>query len=306
LNFENFPVSNVESTNAKKTCKNVGGELKVYTVTDQEIYKYYHDFITAIDYPSHDGFNSYIISSLTKDEVKILLSGVGGDEIFGGYPFYSEIMNARSSMLSYVQGRCFDRLPNRFTRKWRFNCLDIKDAIMLQRCIEPREVVHKRRLIPNEKFNLTKLREFEFQFYLRDTLLRDIDAVSSANGQEVRPVFLDNNLVDFVNNVNESFVFQKNRVKPILVDALADFVPNFISSGKKTGFNMPYANWLNGVLNSRACGDIEKLKEYYSDNGLWENMIAETKKRISNRKAQQRDWAVVVLSSWLCARMDLT
>ena len=94
---------------------------------------------------------SFLISYYTSEECKVLLSGVGGDELFMGYPFYMDILNRSYSIFGILMGYLHDLVPSRYTRQHRFNGLDLKDCISLQRIQSRKSFLWKWRRLPSKK-----------------------------------------------------------------------------------------------------------------------------------------------------------
>jgi asparagine synthase (glutamine-hydrolysing) len=92
----------------------------------------------------------------------------------------------------------------------------------------------------------------EAEGYLRDTLLRDADAMGMAHGLEVRPVLLDHELAGYVFALPARHKLSRGRTKPLLTDALAGVLPEEIVHRRKMGFELPLNAWLGTVLRERA------------------------------------------------------
>ena len=107
-------------------------------------------FIDSIDQPCFDGINNYIISEKASEFVKVALSGLGGDEIFGGYPHFSTISESISLAASF-QNRILQKInhlrPNRFTKKYEYIGFSASEATAYQRSIykDSNDVLKSRR-----------------------------------------------------------------------------------------------------------------------------------------------------------------
>ena len=137
--------------------------------------------------------------------------------------------------------------------------------------------------------------------YLRDTLLRDNDAVSMWYGLEVRPVLLDQTLVQLALQLPDNFKVRDGRLKAVFIDSVRDLLPIEVWQRKKTGFELPVVRWMNGVLQP----------QIYD---LWKTEAAITiftPKFVQNqlRKAEcfqleRRDWLLFILLSWLQNKLE--
>lgn len=100
-----------ETTYARAIAGRFKTEHTEAVVTAQDVLNDLDEIIWALDQPSHDGVNTYFVSRLAKSSVTVALSGLGGDELFGGYPFF----NFYSQLRRY--GELWRRLPGGL-RKW--------------------------------------------------------------------------------------------------------------------------------------------------------------------------------------------
>jgi asparagine synthase (glutamine-hydrolysing) len=231
----------------------------------------------GLDQPSVDGSNTYIVSEAARRNVTVALSGLGGDELFAGYPHFARFArrpgnaaNGARGLRNLVGERITSMLPGR-----------VRYAIH-ERTDTPAERLASFRLLADERRRSSAVtREFRGSFepataaartalllrpeldpiaqvsyaelngYLRDTLLRDADAMSMTHGLEIRPVLLDHELVEFAFSLPAEYK-NSERPKRILVDALVDLLPTEIVSRPKTGFELPLGAWLQGPLRGRA------------------------------------------------------
>jgi asparagine synthase (glutamine-hydrolysing) len=183
--------------------------------------------------------------------------------------------------------------------------MDISDALREVRSVyrlQAREHVLKKPRVLEQQNNLyssgsalERISLAEVNGYLRDTLLRDVDAISMWHSLEVRPVLLDYPLVEFALGLPDDYKIRHGRFKAIFVDAVKDLIPSEVWQRRKTGFDIPLAHWMNGVLKPHI-------------NGLWESPSArmifndrylkEMKRKSERGQLHRRDWLPVVLVSW--------
>jgi asparagine synthase (glutamine-hydrolysing) len=98
---------------------------------------------------------------------------------------------------------------------------------------------------------VTQMSLVEVHTYLRDTLLRDADAMSMAHSLEVRPVLLDHPLATFLVALPPEAKLQGGVAKRIFVDALRDLLPVEILARPKRGFDLPLLDWIDSELRDR-------------------------------------------------------
>jgi asparagine synthase (glutamine-hydrolysing) len=138
----------------------------------------------------------------------------------------------------------------------------------------------------------------EMRCYLASTLLRDADSVSMARSLEVRVPFLDTPLVEFVNSLPDAARHDPARHKALLVDAMADLLPEEVAQQKKRTFTLPWEEWLRGSLRPRvekSFGEIAPaLAPHLRAEGVrtvWANFL-------EGKTSWSRPWSLYVLNEW--------
>ncbi len=296
-----------ETAMATKTAKYLNTKHTNIKIDDNYILDIFDDFILSMDQPSIDGINTYIVSKETSKKVKVALSGLGGDEIFAGYQHFAKI-----NKFSAKNKNIFIRLvaylnkyrPNRFTNNFQFYGMDENNAVILQRTInkELDEILKNNSTVQYKKsnsFNLSSVQKIsrqEIDNYLLNTLLRDSDVLSMTHSLEVRPVLLDHKLVEFVFNLPDEFKIRNGKLKSIFVDSVKDIIPEDICHRSKIGFEMPFAKWMNGVLNDNFKKVIENK---YAKNIFKANLLNVIKKRIDSRTTKKNDWMIFIFLNWI-------
>ena len=138
--------------------------------------------------------------------------------------------------------------------------------------------------------------QMELDGYLRNTLLRDSDAMSMAHGLEVRAPFLDHHLVAAAASVYGHDKIAGERNKPLLAAAVSE-LPDLVTRRRKTGFRLPFDAWLRGPLCGWAAGSVEVGADGLSSaesRRIWKLFLGR-----SRTVSWSRAWALVVLASWL-------
>ena len=213
-----------------------------------------------MDLPSTDAINTYIVSDyVAGNGFKVVLSGLGADEVFGGYPIfrdYSMVRTAagiprwlRSLIMATGKARhLLDDVPRE------------KDGEMLSMWWRRTWPGRKLRNIGFEAQNFARepappLRDAmaelswgEISHYMRDTLLRDSDAMSMSHSLEMRVPFLDTPLVTRVLAYPARVKFKADRPKDLLLRATQDLLPEEIWNRPKMGFSLPMRPWMLGPL----------------------------------------------------------
>jgi len=207
--------------------------------------------------------------------IKVWLSGVGGDELFGGYPSFHRLRTLQKVSLglqmvlpSAVRKGLNTFLPNqlRLSRLCHLGAAGDAQVRAYQAARNPipwgslLPLLSNKELYPsaddfsfldrlyptpqsdNDAFQSASI--LEANVYMASQLLRDIDNFSMAHSLESRAPFLDHNLFAFVLGLPERFKIAEGRKKPLLVDALMKPLPSLIATQPKRGFTFPVELWL--------------------------------------------------------------
>ena len=295
-----------ETDVAERTARFLGTNHHTIKIDDIYISEIIDDFIESLDQPSIDGINTYVVSRETAKDLKVALSGLGGDELFAGYPHYASILNSIYMKNNSLEkfGRWINRKrPNRFTNKYRFAGMTEEEALEGQRKIidnldyvllkieEKEKISHDKRLS-----SIQKLSAEEVGGYMLNTLLRDNDVLSMASSLEVRPILLDHKLAELAFSLADNFKIRDNRLKAVFVDSVKDIVPNEVWQRKKSGFEMPFASWMNGKLNGKF---LEMVCGNKASCVFTQSYLKNLKKRINSKNIKRSDWISFVFLSWL-------
>lgn len=277
-----------ETIRATQISKHLGLRHKNILLDPKKIISELPEIFDQIDQPSADGINTYIVSAAAKKVgLKVAISGLGGDELFIGYP-------SLRSLYSYsIVNKIFRLLP-KFLRNHIFTFLYRKNLSMhrkkvlylLLKCENDKEIYQLSRavLLPkdvseicdaniqretdsgNEKIKdkINQFSAYEINNYLNNTLLHDADRMGMANSIEIRVPLLDYKLVETVFAVPGK---DKIKLKPksLLTKPFASLLPPSFLNYKKKGFVLPFEQWLRGELKSYcdehlSAASIKKIK----------------------------------------------
>ena len=258
-----------------------GAQHRSYIVTENEFSNSLPDILEAMDQPSNDGINSYFISKYAKEYgLKAVLSGIGADELFGGYPsFYRNETLLRSRLIPKFMFGLANLFPDDKRKKITF--LQLKNAMgnylfnrgffipaqiaQLLDCTENEiwQLIEKiafpgfvNKLNPQEQVSYT-----EINLYMQNQLLKDTDYMSMWHSVEVRVPFLDKELMATMYSIHPSVRYNSSQIKHLLIKAFEKELPTSIWQRPKQGFTFPFEKWMKNInLNSVATGNGEKLK----------------------------------------------
>jgi asparagine synthase (glutamine-hydrolysing) len=229
-------------------------------------------FLEASDQPSIDGFNTFCVSKLAHDHgLKVVLSGVGGDEIFGGYQSFQlvpRMVNASRMLdparpLRRVAGRVLQRgfTSARTNRLGQFLCdvpitaaaywatrgiftpQEVQRLLPRYGCTESGTETQLAMYVPAQPTLLDEISYLEIARYMRNQLLRDSDVMSMAWSLELRVPFVDNKLLEQIARIPAEIRLRHG--KQILLEAMPE-IPPWVRNRPKMGFSFPFKDWVTG------------------------------------------------------------
>jgi asparagine synthase (glutamine-hydrolysing) len=309
---------------AKIASERFGTDHTEVIVTENDIAQSYDSLVQGIDQPSLDGTNTYFVSKAAHTGVTVSLSGQGGDELFAGYPHFSDLMRASDwdrRFPAWFRSLCkpiIKATPGRFLpdKHWLASTPLERYALLRNLADEltKSKITRKEFRAGFKAHPLTEaIQPFlkpsqdsvaltsyvEIKNYLANTLLRDGDAVSMAHSLEVRPVLLDHVLVEYVFALPSRLKLNHEGGKRVLIDALRDLIPEPILTRPKMGFEMPLFDWLSGPLKARA---LDTLSSSPARKIFTERFREEAQGNIQEPlKNDRRLWGYVMLIEWLNA-----
>ena len=292
-----------EGDRARRTAEYFGtchAECRVDGAGGQQLFG---RFLQAMDQPSIDGLNTFAVSSFAHDRgMKVMLSGLGADELFGGYKSFRDVPRlARwSGRLAAARPlrRGVMRVLARSGDPRHRRLADMVDqppgvagAYAAYRGIFTRDEARmlagryagngaqfddEHGSLPADPTPEDSVSRLELSRYVRNQLLRDGDVMSMAFGLELRTPFLDAGLVDAVSRVPAAQRLAAG--KQLLLQAVPD-LPDGIAYGPKRCFQFPFQDWLRGE---------------------WQETFSSVDRTCPVRTGTwYRKWCVFVLEHWL-------
>lgn len=242
-----------------------------------------NDIITRLVYHHDEPFGDaaniplYLLTKEVSNSQKVILQGDGGDELFGGYRRYNTLSSLRTwKIAAPFLNAFFSIMPETVKLKqYRRFCramLQDSDAIRMALLLteetledsptnvfsyefkskvsnfDPFAEYKKLDMKLFDKDVVQKMLWTDMQILLPETFLEKVDKSTMANGVEVRVPFLDNNLVEYAMSLPSNLKIRRGEKKFILRKALRSIVPDDVLDAPKTGFGVPFSNWLKGPL----------------------------------------------------------
>ena len=214
-------------------------------------------FISVYDEPFFDqsGLPTHRVSALARShDIKVILSGDGGDELFAGYKWYDRFL------ANPQQGR-FTRVLDRFVGPRDsiaryFSLMGYLDGAEQARLLRGNDgfdhLALLRRHFRSELPPVTALQWMDLHTFLVDDILTKVDHASMANGVEVRVPLLDYRLVETTFSVASDVLFAGGERKALLKNAVRDWLPEEILTARKKGFSVPLGAWMERGLHDIA------------------------------------------------------
>lgn len=245
-------------------------------ITYRDFVQNFETVLADMDQPTNDGINTWFVCKTAKEQgIKVLLSGLGADELFGGYPSFDrihKIQNLNWLSKSVLRSMRFSN-NTKFKRLYylslnspigEYLCLRgvySPDVIAELLNIDMKTVIDCLEDIPlhpgiKKTSNETRASWFEFNMYMQNQLLKDTDFMSMSHGVEVRVPFLDRNFVDLVLSISTEIKFSYEQKKKLLVEAYKEDLPVETWKRRKMGFTFPFQEWM------RKSGDIADPSRY--------------------------------------------
>ncbi len=307
---------------ARLAARTFDSEHHEVLVTGAEVAAQFDDLVRAIDQPSLDGTNTYLVSQATSRSLNVALSGIGGDELFAGYQHFRRMDRAANwdrrlaAVPSPLRRGILRKIPGRFLadRDLLLATLPERYATM-RRLVDDREkpgmlngdMAARTRMEPltalydpfirAELDGVAQTSYVESSRYMADTLLRDADAMSMRWSLEVRPVLLDHVLAEFVLALPSRLKLTDSGNKSLFVDAVRDLLPPGTAERKKLGFELPLQSWLSGPLKERVRSALasDQARSIFS-----ERQLKSTRDDLdAGRRPALRVWSHLIFVEWM-------
>jgi len=264
LRFEEFAgAPRDEAPLAERFARQIGSDHVTRLVTRDEFLADVPKLFDAMDQPTIDGTNTWFVSKAAAERgLKVAISGLGGDELFGSYPSFAALPRivraARLPLAASIAGR-IGRSPKakaaaRFGATWEGAYLLKRglflpdDLPSLMGADAAREGLERLSMLehiagtmePDPGTAFGRVAALEASLYMRNQLLRDTDWASMAHSLEVRTPLVDATLL---RQIAPLLMVEKSRCKQHFAKSPRNPLPAWLSGRQKTGFSVPLAEW---------------------------------------------------------------
>ena len=300
-------------------------------ISGDEMLRMLPQAIRAMDHPSMDGINTFLVAhGAAQAGLKAVLSGVGGDELFGGYPLFGDLPR-----LLRWRERIHPLAPGLAAAIGAFPLWDRRLAKLQDFLAAPRGLCHQyfvRRQVfsgrqlkalapsvfapgarpyldPGRMGSLEgaaagsalqdSIAAMEQQFYMGRLLLRDMDIMGMAHGVEIRSPFLDQEFSGRVCAMGPETRSPGRFPKHVFVEAMDDWLPESCRRPKQ-GFALPFERWMLNELKAEVTAGLDSLgrRVGWFDSGAIDSLWR-TFQREPARVGWARPWMLFVLGRYL-------
>jgi asparagine synthase (glutamine-hydrolysing) len=269
---------------------------------------------------------TFIVSEFASRYVKVVLTGDGGDELFGGYEsffaiqkrarwdrlpgFSRTLLSILAERLPYsAYGKNFLRMISRPTALERYfenNSAPyyMRKAMLTPEWMLPADAAFLFRafpdcLLPEGTDTLSQAMYFEATAKLTGDMLVKVDRMSMANSLEVRSPLLDHELADVAAAIPHEWKVREGKGKHILVEALGERLPPELLNRPKMGFGVPLAHWFRGPLREFLWDHL--LERRFQDRGMVSPEFV--RGLLDEHQSRRRDnsgwlWSLLTIELW--------
>lgn len=308
---------------AQETAAALGLENISLIITPDEFVQELPKLIWHMDDPLADpaAVPLYFVAREASKHVKVVLSGEGADELFGGYNIYREPHSLQ--MFNYI--------PNPINHLLKLLSTILPDGVKGKSFIERGVTPLEERYIGNAKMfeenekelllshykpkldykNITKLvyrqslgydavtkmQHLDINTWLRGDILLKADKMTMAHSLELRVPFLDKEVFNVASKIHSKQKIKNNTTKYILRKAAEGIVPDHVLNRKKLGFPVPIRHWLKDELYEWAVDIIDLSPTDYLFNKKVVHKLLE--QHVTNKKDNSRKlWTILIFMIW--------
>ena len=333
-----------EADQAEAFARALGCEHSTVEVCGEQVLELLPRFAAELDQPSTDGLNTWLISRWAARDVKGVLSGLGGDEWFSGYPSNIKMAKLASpsgrhrAWIGKVAGAIRTLAPDTYLGRRLERGASMGQP--LSTWVYYRRVFGyglATRLLKGAELERDGYAEIEqglasvnpewrresvvglgclldVDVYMRSQLLRDSDAASMASSLELRVPFVDLKVAEFSRSCADDFKlnprgfgskeYENTGAKRVLIEALGDVLPANVAQRPKRGFDIPYNRWVETSFQPLLRETCSRRT--IAKRGLLDPDLAVELAlgKSAQRRSSARAWSLMALELWCQAVID--
>ncbi len=321
-----------ESDKSRLVANLINSNHHEFIIDENDLKDNVHDIILNFDEPFADSsaLPTFLVSQKTRSNVKVALTGDGGDEVFGGYNkhYIGKINSVYTAYIPRIVHNTLlkasepllktnrDNRGKRYKMKRLLNSIDYNGAFywdiisLANTSNEVSEILKSDWLIQNvfqeyqtlldleKPKTLNDFREIDRHISLEGDLLVKVDRTSMLNSLECRAPFLNKKLWDFTKTLPESYLIKGWDKKHILKEAFKDQFPDNFLDKSKSGFGVPVGDWLKTILKNELENFIEEKN--IEEQGIFKKEVIQlVKNHLMGRKDNTfKVWSFYCFQKW--------
>ena len=285
--------------------------------------------VRAYDEPFADSsaIPTYYVSKFARENVTVVLSGDGGDELIAGYDIYNyfkkvhRFSTGSPAFNKFFWGNLNKLIPEKISGKGiTYFLSQNREYLGAHLCIWPKEE-RKRLILTNDTFKynikpelykeeilkrgkgndfISNLQYLDLQTYMVDDILTKVDRASMLNSLEVRVPLLDHKFAELLFKIPSDLKLKGTDQKYILKQAMKEFLPDSILNRPKIGFGVPISVWFKDELKEYVNDTLlsgNPLLSQYLDKNYVRSMVEDN--RDGMRDFSSRIWSLIWFEEWL-------
>lgn len=314
LGFEGKLKGLDEREYSKLVSKKYNTEHHEYILTENKLLSELDDMIYHLDEPYAGGLPSWYVYKMMKGNVKVALTGSGGDELFGNYNksliYNSNLRKIKRLLLSSKENingtiKSYIAYPRGFFYHRYFKGFDIDEILINKNLLKPEKILEDLIISSNEADYRNIVPFIDFKMQLPEEFLSMTDKFSMAHSIEARVPFLDPDMINLVMKIDPNIRMKYNDPKYLLKESIGDLIPNELLNKPKTGFIVPEAQWLRTILKEKV--EYFLGEKFLEQQGIFNKRIY--KKYIVPHMNGKKDnhwqiWTLLMFQLWYDKFMD--
>ncbi|MFH5181948.1 asparagine synthase (glutamine-hydrolyzing) [Paenibacillus sp. TAB 01] len=328
-----FEGPNNETEIARQTANALDTEHHAKIITQNDFFSTLPKAVWHQDEPVADpsAIALYHVAQLAREQVTVVLSGEGADELFGGYRIYREpqslqpverlplpikrMLHALARLLpDGVKGKSYllrgtTPLEHRFLGNAKIFSEEMKGEIvridqeMLRSYKNPQQIAQQFYNKTQHLDPVTRMQYIDMNLWLPGDILMKADKMTMAHSLELRVPFLDVELYEVARKIPVQYRIAEGTTKYIFRKAMEGLIPDFILNRPKLGFPVPLRDWLKGNQGKVILEQIEASGiEDYINTGTVRQMLA--KHQSGQGDYARRIWTIYMFALWHVTYME--